>query len=174
MAVKHMVKCIYCREIFDAAAEPFVKVNERRYAHKECADKFLVPEIELELKEEKDYKKLIQYIKKLLGDSYIEAKVIKQIKDFRETYHYSYSGMLGTLTYWYEVRNAPRDKANGGISIIPYIYQEASRYYQKIAEAEAANAHIKNYRPKRVSMTIPPPQQKKKKVKLFNFEEVKN
>ena len=32
----HKVKCKYCQEIFDRDKEPFVKVSERRYAHKLC------------------------------------------------------------------------------------------------------------------------------------------
>ena len=34
---KHMVKCFYCGEVFDASTTPYVKPNSRRYAHKTCA-----------------------------------------------------------------------------------------------------------------------------------------
>ena len=32
-------KCIYCKGEFDRDKLPYVQVSERRYAHKECADK---------------------------------------------------------------------------------------------------------------------------------------
>ena len=36
---KHLVKCFYCSETFDANEEDFIKVNARRYAHRRCAEK---------------------------------------------------------------------------------------------------------------------------------------
>ena len=67
------------------------------------------------------------FIEKLFGIGYVSAKVAKQIKDYRELYNYTYSGMLGTLVYWYDVKQAPLDKANGGIGIVPYIYEQGRR-----------------------------------------------
>jgi hypothetical protein len=36
---KHMVKCFYCGETFDASKEPFIMARANRYAHAECAKK---------------------------------------------------------------------------------------------------------------------------------------
>ena len=47
---KHMVKCLYCGQMFDANTEPFVKPNARRYAHVACAR----TEEETQTQEEKD------------------------------------------------------------------------------------------------------------------------
>ena len=35
----HLVKCLYCGATFDESLSPAIKVNQRRYAHKECYDK---------------------------------------------------------------------------------------------------------------------------------------
>lgn len=95
MAAKKVVKCKYCGVEFDRNAEPFVEVGGRRYAHKECAEKYeaSIPQ------EEKDYKVLEEYIKKVLKITTLNVRIRKQIKEFRETYDYTYSGMYKTL-YW--------------------------------------------------------------------------
>ena len=91
----HFVICKYCGCRFNRDIEPFVEVGTRRYAHKTCAEKVdeAIPQ------SEKDYNNLETYIKKLFKINTINAKTKKQIRDFREEYGYSYSGMLKTL-YW--------------------------------------------------------------------------
>lgn len=166
----HPVICIYCKQKFDRDKEPAVQVSDRRYAHKKCADKMQVEKSQAD----KDYEALVNYVEKLFGVDYVSAKVAKQIKDFRETYGYTYSGMLGTLVYWYEERKATIDKANNGIGIIPYIYDQAKEYYEKIKQADAANRNLTNYRPRVIEITINPPEREPTKVKLFNLEEEEN
>lgn len=91
----HFVICRYCNCRFDRDIEPFAEVSARRYAHKSCADKVdaTIPQ------EEKDYNNLEKYIKELFKIDRINAKTKKQIKDFREEYGYTYTGILKTL-YW--------------------------------------------------------------------------
>ena len=60
--VMHMVTCVYCKEKFDRDKVPTTQVSQRRYAHQECAEKH---EQELS-QEEKDLKKLEEYIKNYL------------------------------------------------------------------------------------------------------------
>ena len=43
---KHMVKCLYCGQMFDANIEPFVKPNARRYALKHYYGKEFREEVE--------------------------------------------------------------------------------------------------------------------------------
>lgn len=163
----HKCKCVYCQMEFDRDKLPYVQINARRYAHKECADKFQVNKTQNEL----DYDALADYIEKLFGIGYVSARVAKQIKDCREIYGYTYSGMLGTLVYWYEVRKSPIDKANGGIGIIPYIYEQAKEYYAKINQANSANANVYNYKTKITEITIAPPKPEERLPRLFNLEE---
>ena len=161
----HKCKCIYCKIEFDRDKLPYVQVSERRYAHKECADKNFIPKA----KDEQDYANLVDYIEKLFGVGYVSAKVAKQIRDYRLQYGYSYSGMLGTLIYWYEVKQAPLDKANGGIGIVPYIYEQAKEYYTKIDNANSANVDIKNYRAKVTEIVIAPPMPEERQPRLFDL-----
>lgn len=39
MATKHIMKCPFCKSSFDIDLEPYVKVNQTRYAHKACYEK---------------------------------------------------------------------------------------------------------------------------------------
>lgn len=77
---KHMVKCLYCGQMFDANTEPFVKPNARRYAHVACAR----TEEENQTQEEKDKRELEEYIKELFGVSTIPVKIRKQMDTFRK------------------------------------------------------------------------------------------
>ena len=163
----HKCKCVYCQNIFDRDKLPFVQISERRYAHKECANKFQSQKTQ----DEKDYDALADYIEKLFGVGYISAKIAKQIKDMRTTYGYTYSGMLGTLMYWYEVRGGVLEKANGGVGIVPYKYDEAKEYYLKIQQANQINANIKGFKTKVTEITIEPPKPEERKPRLFNLEE---
>ena len=163
----HPVKCIYCKGTFDRDKEPCVQISDRRYAHKLCAEKNQIQKNQSEL----DYESLVNYIEQLFGTDYVTARVAKQIKDFRETYNYTYQGMLGTLVYWYEVKKATIDKANGGIGIIPYIYDQAREYYSKITRANELNAGVTNYKLHYKEIEITPPKAEEKPVKLFKLEE---
>lgn len=91
----HFVTCKYCGSRFDRDLEPAIEISARRYAHKSCVEKVeaTIPQ------DEKDYNNLENYIKKIFKLKTLSAKIRKQIKDYREDYNYTYSGMLKTL-YW--------------------------------------------------------------------------
>ena len=55
-------------------------------------------------KDQNDLQALEDYIIKLLDLDYIDARVRKQINDFHDVHHYSYSGIHKALTYFYEVK----------------------------------------------------------------------
>ena len=163
----HPVICYYCKQKFDRDREPFVQVSAARYAHKACAEKHQVEKTQ----KEKDYDALVNYIENLFGIGYVSAKVAKQIKEYRETYNYTYSGMLGTLVYWYEVKGATIDQANGGIGIVPYIYEQAKEYYSKINQANELNAGVTGYKLHFKEIVIEAPQAEIKPPKLFDLGE---
>ena len=164
----HKVTCIYCKQIFDRDKEPAVLVSTRRYAHALCAEKANKEQTQAE----KDYDQLILYIRKILKESYVDAKVKKQIMDFKKQYNYTFSGMLKTLEWWYEIKKNPIDKANGGIGIIPFVYQEAYNYYKAIYDAQQnAAAGLCNYQPRIEEIEIPPPVATYRLPQLFDIEE---
>lgn len=162
-----MVKCKYCNIQFNRNAEPAVEVGGRRWAHKACHEKY---ESSIS-QEEKDYLELEKYIKKLFDTNIVSAKIKKQIRDFREEYNYTYSGMLKTLYWWYEIKGHTTELAQKGIGIIPFIYDDASQYYYSIYLAKIVNDAKSNYRPPIKEIEIAPPRVKTNQVKFFKFKD---
>lgn len=164
----HYVTCVYCGERFNRDKEPTTQVSARRYAHKECAEKHEASKSQ----EEKDLEALEKYIMQLFDEPYVNARVRKQLKEYKEQYHFTYSGILKTLIYWYEIKGNSTEKANGGIGIIPYVYNDALKYYYALYLAKLANEskNIEVYKPKEKIIEILPPKVQPKKVRLL-FED---
>lgn len=163
----HIVTCIYCKKKFDRDKYPFIQVSSRRYAHKECS----LTEDEKKNKIEQDKINLDNYIMKLFNISYVDARIRKQINSYVEQYNYTYSGIQKALVYFYEVKGNSIKKANGGIGIVPYVYQHAYNYYLSLWQAQQKNQDkvFTEYVPKVKEVTILRPQRKVKKRELFTF-----
>lgn len=167
MAAKHLVKCFYCGKTFDAAQEPYTKPRANRYAHAACDQQANANKTQ----EEKDYEALVEYIKQLFGTP--NPRVWKQLKEFKDVYNYTYSGMLKTLIWWFEIKHADIEKANGGIGIIPYVYDQALQYYYALYLAQIANEDkdIEHYQVRVREFFIEEPKVTLKPPRLFKFEE---
>ena len=163
----HIVKCYYCGKSFDRDKEEFVKVNSRRYAHKNCSEE----KEQVQSQEDKDKEELENYIMKLFNTNFVDPMIQKQIKQFIEEYNYTYSGIRKALIYFYEVKRGSLEKANGRIGIVPYVYKQAYRYYYALWEAQQKNVNknIELYVPKVRKITISVPERKIKKRNLFSF-----
>ena len=165
---KHLVKCAICGEQFDTNLIQAVRHGARRYAHYSCYPSGeLVP-----LGEEADpeLQKLKDYIDKLFGDKVNWALVQKQIKKYKEENNYSYSGMLKSLIYFYEIKGNPKDpeKGQGGIGIVPFCYQDAYNYYYSLFIAQNNNKD-KTLVTKIKEIFIKPPRMRGTKQKFFNL-----
>ena len=164
---KKIVKCLYCGESFDANVEPFEKPRTNRYAHKECYEKHQANKS----KEERDYEALVDYIKHLFGAT-PNPRVWKQLKEYKETYNFSYSGIHKTLKWWFEVKGKSLEDAHGGIGIVPYVYQDACNYYYAIYLATLNNEDkdvaqcITQVR----EFIIEPPRIERRPPRLFNLD----
>ncbi len=162
------VKCLYCGEQFYREKTEFVQIKNR-YAHKECSDRIEASKSE----EEKSLKELEEYIMKMFNETYVNARIRQQIKRMREQYNYSYTGILKSLVYFYEVKRNPIEKANGGIGIVPYVYEDARKYYYNLYMAQKKNEDkvVSEFVIRGREIKIKPPQRKPKIRKLFNLEE---
>lgn len=168
---KHMVKCLYCGEMFDASTEPFIKPNLKRYAHKSCAEN----NENQKSKEEKDRESLESFIKQLFNIDKITPKIKKQIEDYRKNKNFTYSGIHKTLKYFFEVKGNSIEKANGGIGIVPFVYDEAFNYWRALWETKERNSEIKiqDYilPVKEIHISSPRRKPMKETRKLFTFLE---
>lgn len=164
----HYVICKYCNQRFNREKEGGVLVNGRRYAHPKCAEEYE----QQKTQEEKDIAALEDYIKKLFKIETLTAKIKRQIKDFKKEYNYTYSGILKTLIWWFEIRGNSIEKANDGIGIVPYVYQRAHDYYYSLYLAEFTNSllSLEASQIKIKEVYIEEPIIEKKQPKLFNLE----
>lgn len=170
----HVVTCAICRERFDRDKIQAVKHNGRTYSHYSCEpDKELVPmPPDPRTQDEKDIDAIKKYCKELYGESYNSRKVNNQLKDFHDNDKYTYSGILKTLVYHFEVKHGDVSKAMGGIGIVPYLYIEARDYYLGLFLAQQANINkdVKEYTTKVKEIQIRAPKQKNYEPKLFSFD----
>lgn len=122
-------------------------------------------------KEDLDKMKLEQYINKLFHTDYVDPRIQKQIKNYIKEYNFTYSGILKSLVYFYEVKQNPVEKSNDGIGIVPWVYKQAFNYYYAIWLAQQKNTDktVENYIPKETEIVIPRPKPKPHKKHLFSF-----
>lgn len=138
---KAWVKCLYCGEKFDRLSEPNIKIG-RRYAHKKCYE----AQDDKDIKAQQDKHNFFEYIKEIYGEDYNYISISKQAESFIKQYNFTYSGMLKSLKWWYEVKGNSKESANGRIGIIPYIYNDAKKYYYNLYLAQQRNKDIEGYK----------------------------
>lgn len=93
------------------------------------------------------------------------------MNDYIREYQYTYSGMLKALVYFYEVKGNNKNKANGGIGIIPFIYKDAYNYYYNLWMIQQSNKdkNVIDYVPKLKEIKIPIPKKEPRKRSVFTF-----
>lgn len=101
----------------------------------------------------------------------MDRKIQLQIASYIKDYNYTYSGILKTLIYFYNIQKNDISKSNGGIGIVPYVYQQAHDYYKELWETQQKNAakDLSQYRPKENVITIRQPQRKIRRKPIFKF-----
>lgn len=133
MARKYKVKCPLCGEYFYREDEPY-KIYKNRFYHIKCYN-------ELD-KEELDKEKLEEYIKELYNIETITPLIKTQIKRYvSNEYNYTYSGIMGSLDYFYNIKKGDIHKTKG-IGIVPYVYEEARDYFAKLNNISDINRGI--------------------------------
>lgn len=157
----HKVKCKYCGLTFDRDIEECVKINTR-YAHSEC---FTKGQQAAALEEEK-YRKITDLIVTLDKGEIEWARIGAQIKKFLSL-GMTYDGIYYTLYYFHIIK---KNKYKG-VGIVPYVYDEAKKYYERegniygqAMEVKTKELKVKN----KEDIIIVEPLKKDKK--LINFD----
>ena len=164
---KLMCKCAICGVEFDRNLIQAVKHGARRYSHATCEpDNYdYVP---LGPEADPDRQKILEYVAKLFKEPNY-AMINKQLKKFTEENGYSYSGILKSLVYFFEIKGNSPDKANNAIGIVPFVYTDAYNYYYALFLAQHANEDRTLVTTVR-EFTIKPPHQRGQKKKLLEWE----
>lgn len=160
------VKCFFCGQVFNRDKEPYVKINSRRYAHESCAkaqDSSILKGID-------DKEKFFQLVKQIYGPKYNFIMINKQAEDYIKQYGYTWSGMTGCLHWFYNINHGNLENGNGGIGIIPYIYDQVRDYYQKLYAVQKKNEVIKKIR-EPINFNIQSPRAWHRPPQLLNLEE---
>lgn len=123
MTKQAKVKCLYCGQQFYREDVSFVQIG-RRYAHKKCAE---------------EVEQIHDFMRQVLGTTYSRTKIDSQIKQMIEKEGYTLTAIYNTLIYWYKIKKASADQANGGIGIVPWIYPEYIKYVQQQENIAAIN-----------------------------------
>lgn len=169
--MSHFVKCSICGGIFDRDVVEFEKTSSRRYAHASCVKKDEQNKTEEDLCREK----IFSYTKELFKEHFNYMRIDTQMKKLIKEKNYSYSGILKTLIYWYQVKNGDVSKSFYGLGIVPYVYKDAYDYYYNIWMAQQVNAekNIEFLQPKEKKVIIHNPikKPKRKHSSMFFFDE---
>ena len=163
------VKCFFCGQAFNKDKEPYVKVNARRYAHESCAS----AQDSSILQKEKDKEQFFEMVKKIYGSKYNFVMINRQAEDYIKKYNYTWSGMTGCLHWFYNINHGNLENGNGGIGIIPYIYDKVRDYYQNLYNVKQKNNN-QTIQLKYQNFYIPPPKFNTPSPKLMNLDEEKN
>ena len=172
----HLVKCAICARMFDRDKIQAVRHGVNRYSHYDCEpDGELVPlpdsppkKEKKESKEDPDLVALKDYISLKYGNKANWPMITKQIKDLHENKNYTYSGILKSLIYFYDVQGNTTEKSNGGIGIVEYTYQKAYDYYLAIFMARQNTKDIE-FQPIVKEYTISLPKARGVKKKLLEW-----
>lgn len=160
------VKCIYCKQQLERDSDECVKIRDRRYAHKTCAEGISAEERQ----KEEDKSKLYKYIKELFGDRANWKTIEKQLEKFQNEDGYTYSGILKSLMFHYGIKKHSPNEGLGNLAIVPYVYQQAYTYYYDMWLRQEQNKNAVVVPLQVVEVCIRQPATKHK-VKLFDLGE---
>lgn len=92
--------------------------------------------------ESESYKNLSAYICDTFGIAVPTGLILKQIKDYKDMYSYTYDGIAYTI--WYITNIAEKElDVKYGIAYVKYFYEKAEEYYVQ-------QEHLKKYNSEKI------------------------
>lgn len=159
MRKKRKVKCPLCEEMFEK--EQTISFKKRYY----CQPCF---EVKSKPKARTDWDELYETILYYYKEKPTPL-MYKQLKDYRQNLQYTDLGMVYTLKYLFEIKKVSI-KEETGLSLIPYAYQEARKYYQKCFNIQEA---MSTFEWQETVRTVKPVSfSKKRDLSTFDFETI--
>ncbi|MDO5764999.1 MAG: hypothetical protein Q4P84_04800 [Elusimicrobiales bacterium] len=119
-----------------------------------------------EYQEKKQY---YDYLRKLIGEDQLPAKVYALSEDYIKRYGFSFEFMYQTLVYLNEI--IEKELTGDVVGLIPYYYTEAEKYYNSIKAVEDAvkDQDISQMYHERVIQVQP----KKRKIKQIDIGSIR-
>lgn len=110
------VKCQECGQMLEKTE---AVMDEKKYYHSKC------------VQDKHDRKELYAVICDIFHFKAPGPRIYAQIKKYVSE-GMTYKGISYSLEYFFRVKNNSLEKANNGIGIVPFIYEEANTYFNRI------------------------------------------
>jgi hypothetical protein len=181
MAKKPLVHCRICKGEIDRNTQQenvdWVMPTPKWYYHKHCYETWAKKknDIHASASAEEWFDMMWQYLSKdiKIGPDYTKTK--SQWDNFIKK-GYTPKGIYFSVRYQYEVNHGDPKKSEGGIGIVPHIYQNCSAYWQKrenefkdiCSRIEKQMQEIKEKKVKEVAYV----QRDRKKKKLLSLSDI--
>lgn len=180
-----MAKSVMCRECGGRFNKELLKENEdwimpskNWYYHKDCYEAWVTKRSDKKnissIKNDEEYiRDIFDYLSRDLKVSYDGGKVRSQINNFIKQGKKA-KGILFSLIYFYDIQNGDWNNSNGGIGIVPYIYDDARAYWseQKERQNDVLEKIEKQMRERRERETITIKRKKETKRWKSHIEEI--
>jgi len=175
----HIVKCRICKQKFDTDANDFTLVGQKSYYHKSCYENWIRERNNPQAKGDEDfwYESIVDYLYRDVKMSIDFKKLDSQWKSFtKPEKKMTPKGIYFAVRYYYSVIKGDKEKALGGIGIVPNIYNESARYWEdleirKSGTLDAIIAQIKSRQDRQVQTIVRHQAPKKDKTK-FSLDDV--
>lgn len=131
------------------------------YVHTKCLSAYNT--------EASDREKLELFVANLFNMNWCGISNLKMIDKFINQYHYTPDGIIKALTYFYAIQKNDVSRANARIGIVPYVYDEAQKYYDNIAKAQKSNEGVIASEKKEIKVQIQKPVRVNRKRQSFRF-----
>ena len=141
------VKCQECGLMVDKANA--VQDDKKKNYHKIC------------LENKKDRDELYALVCTIFHFKAPGPRVYTQVKKYIAD-GCTYRGIIRAVDYFFNVKNNPIEKANNGLGIVPFVYEEANTYFDRI-----------EYKKKKIAESVTQFSSNKRIVVLKPSEEVK-
>lgn len=128
----HMVTCRVCKEKFDTNDQSidWIMPSRNWYYHKKCYEQWIsAVSQDANFSDDEWAMFIYDYLKHDVHLDYdyhmIEAQRKKMLRENKMTS----KGIYFALRYFYDIKHGDKEKAHGGIGIVPYVYNESAKYW---------------------------------------------
>lgn len=171
------VKCRCCGIRFekDDPNVEWVMPTRNMYYHKECYETWKQKGTITTKADEDHWKSYIyDYLGRDLKIPYNYHKCEKQLQKYIKENKYTAKGIFFALKYFYEYKNGRPEDANGGVGIVPYIYEDAKNFWisQTLAKNSILEDIEKQYEERKNRETLTIRKNKKQKKYKGNLDKI--
>lgn len=175
----HIVKCRICKQHFDTEKSDYALVGKRSYYHKSCYENWVRERNNPKADGDNDfwYESIVDYLYRDVKMSIDFPKLDNQWKSFtKPEKKMTPKGIYFAVRYYYNVVNGDKEKALGGIGIVPSVYKDSAQYWTdlEMRKAGTIDAIVEQIRARqdRQVQTITRHQTPKKDKAKFSLDDV--